>query len=45
MNLDTILLVVAFICFILAAFGVSINKVNLIAAGLAAWVLTLLVGG
>ena len=45
MNIDTILYVVAFVCFVLAAFGVTVNKVNLIGAGLAAWVLTLLVGG
>lgn len=36
-----ILLVFAFVCFVLAAVGVQ-SRVNLIAAGLAFWVLTLL---
>ena len=45
MNIDTILYVVAFVCFVLAAFDVSAGKVSLVPAGLAAWVLTLLVGG
>lgn len=39
--LHTILLVLALICFLLAAFGVS-SRVNLVAIGLAAWVATLL---
>ncbi len=37
-----ILLVVAFVCFGLAAFGVT-DRVNLVALGLAAWVLTVLI--
>lgn len=37
--LTTLLLLIAFICFVLAAFGVA-SRVNLIAAGLAAWVAT-----
>jgi len=40
MNLDLILLVVAFVLFVLAAIGVPSSRVNLIAAGLACWVLT-----
>lgn len=36
--LITVLLVAAFVLFILAAFGVS-SKVNLLAAGLACWLL------
>lgn len=40
--LDRILLVVAFLLFLLGALGVP-SRVNLVAAGLAAWVLTLLV--
>lgn len=42
-TLTTLLLVLAFICFILAAVGVS-SRVNLVALGLALWVLTLLLG-
>lgn len=40
-SLTLILLVLAFICFVLAALGVG-GRVNLVAAGLAFWVLTLL---
>jgi len=40
--LHTILLVFAFVCFLLATFPVP-SKVNLVALGLAAWVVTLLV--
>lgn len=36
--LSLILLVVAFLCFLCAAFGVS-SKMNLVAVGLASWVL------
>jgi hypothetical protein len=40
-----ILLVFAFVCFALAAFGAPIpSRVNLVAAGLAFWVLTLILG-
>jgi hypothetical protein len=38
---DLILLVAAFIMFVLAAFGVG-GKINLVALGLACWVATLL---
>jgi hypothetical protein len=41
--LTLILLLVAAVCFGLAAFGVVVGKVNLVALGLLAWVLTLLV--
>ena len=37
-----VLLVLAFVCFLLAAAEVSGGRVNLIAAGLAAWVGSLL---
>jgi hypothetical protein len=37
-----ILLIIAIVCFVLAAAGVQ-SRVNLIALGLAAWALTLLV--
>jgi hypothetical protein len=42
MTLGTILLVIAFICFILAAFNATIKKVSLLPLGLALWVLSLL---
>lgn len=43
MTLNTVLLIVAFILFLLAAIGVGSPRVNLIAAGLAVWVLSFLV--
>lgn len=42
MNLDQFLLILALVLFILAAVGVPSSRFNLIAAGLAAWVATLL---
>jgi hypothetical protein len=39
--LDVILLVIAAVCFALAAFGVS-ARINLVALGLFAWVLDVL---
>ena len=42
--ITTILLIVALICFVLAAIGVDARRVNLIALGLAFWVLSALVG-
>lgn len=44
MTLSTIFLAVAFICFLLAAFGIKIGKVSIMALGLAFWVLATLVG-
>lgn len=41
--LTLILLIVAAVCFALAAFAVVVGKVNLIALGLLAWVLTVLI--
>jgi hypothetical protein len=38
-----LLLLLAFICFVLAAFGVG-SRINLVAAGLAFWVVTILLG-
>ena len=38
MTLGTILLVIAFICFVLAAFNATIKKVSLLPRGLAFWV-------
>jgi hypothetical protein len=39
LTLPTILLVIALILFVMAALGVSGGKFNLLAAGLAVWVL------
>ena len=44
MTLSTILMAVALACFVLAAFGVRTGKVNMMALGLAIWVLAMLVG-
>jgi hypothetical protein len=41
-SLHALLLILAFLCFVLAAVGVS-ARINLVGAGLALWVLTLLV--
>lgn len=38
-----VLVLVALACFLLAAFGASFPRVNLVALGLACWVATLLV--
>lgn len=43
MNLHLVLYIVAAVCFAIAAFGVPAGRVNLIAAGLFAWVLTLII--
>ncbi len=42
MNIDLVFLIVALICFIAAAIGWPSTRVNLVAAGLAFWVATLL---
>ena len=42
--IDLILYILAFLCFIVATFGLS-AKVNFIALGLAFWVLTLMLSG
>jgi hypothetical protein len=42
MNVHTILLVLALVCFIAAGLGVAVGRLNLVAAGLALWVLSLL---
>jgi len=39
--LNVLLLILAFVCFVMAAFGAS-SKINLVPLGLALWVLTLL---
>ena len=35
----TVCYVLAFLCFVLAAFGATVPRINLTAAGLALWVL------
>lgn len=44
MSLRMLLLICACICFILAAAGLPAARVNLIALGLAFWVLALIAG-
>lgn len=44
LTVHTILLVIAFILFLLAAFGIA-ARINLVAAGLAVWVLAALLAG
>lgn len=39
-----ILLVFAFVCFVLAAIGVSSPRLNLLATGLACWIAAQLLG-
>lgn len=41
--LNFFLLVIACVCFFLAAFGVAAARVNLVALGLALWMLSLLI--
>jgi len=43
LTVDLILLIVGFILFVLAAIGVPSSRVNLVAAGLACWILTAIV--
>jgi hypothetical protein len=42
MTIDLVLLIVSLVCFLAAAANVASARVNLIAAGLAAWILSLL---
>ena len=42
-SLKVILMVLAFLCEVLAAMGVPTSRINLIAAGLACWLLALIV--
>lgn len=41
--LDTVLLVIALLCFVAVAAGVSVGRVNLLDVGLACWVATALI--
>ena len=43
MSISTILIIIAFIAFVLAAIGWGYKKVDLIAIGLAAWVLSVFI--
>jgi len=43
MTIDLVLLILALVCFLAASFNVSSPRINLVAAGLACWVLTLLI--
>ena len=45
MSLSTLLLIIALIVFVVAAIGITYKKTDLIAVGLALWVLSELVGG
>lgn len=40
--IDVILVVFAFVCFVLAAVGVGHPRINLLAAGLAFWMLSII---
>jgi hypothetical protein len=42
-TLPFVLLLLAAICFVAAAFNVSARGINLVAAGLALWILSLLI--
>lgn len=37
--LEFLAYLIAFVCFVLVAVGVAVGRVNLLSAGLAAWVL------
>jgi hypothetical protein len=45
MSLTLILLVLAFVCFLVSAIGIPVPRVNLVAMGLALWVLSILIAG
>ena len=42
-TLNLLLLICAFVCFVIAATGYSVRRVNLIGAGLALWILTIII--
>jgi hypothetical protein len=42
MTIDLVLLILALVCFLAAAANVSSSRVNLVAAGLAMWILSIL---
>jgi hypothetical protein len=45
LTISGFLLFAAFVCFLLAAFGATVPRVNLTGLGLALWVLSLLLAG
>jgi hypothetical protein len=45
LTIHLLLLLLAFVCFLLAAIGVNSPRVSLTPLGLALWVLSLLLGG
>ena len=44
MSVPNLLLVGAFVLFVLAAFGLPVGRINLLAAGLACWLLSQILG-
>jgi hypothetical protein len=44
MSLSELLLILAFICFVLAAVSVPTGRISTVALGLAFWVLSILIG-
>lgn len=44
LTVGLLLIILALVCFLLAAIGVSAGRVNLIAAGLFLWLLSTLIG-
>lgn len=44
-TINLLLLVIAFVAFLVAAAGVPAGRINLVAVGLACWVLAILLGG
>ena len=44
MTPGSILLIIALVCFVLAAVGVGLGRINLIGLGLACWVGSVLIG-
>ena len=43
LSIDLVLLIVAFVCFVLTAIGVGAGRISLIGVGLACWVLTAII--
>jgi hypothetical protein len=43
LSIDLVLLIIAFICFVVVALGVPTGRVNLLGVGLACWVLTAII--
>ena len=43
--IGTVFLVIALVCFLLGAANIPAPRINLVALGLAFWVLSILIGG